>query len=377
MDGLKWDAVKSGIFSLERLRGWMRSMMEESKQKKNEKVKKDSHAEMIDSFFGSHNKKDVNSYSNNSNNFKETEQLIDKILEKKSSSTQQNSQVPTNNKRNKENPIDADRKTSNMKPTSNQIKDPKPTVTHYEKEEIFEIAKPKEQKKSERKHSSYFNEGKKKIETPSEKKTFSKKLKPKKQKNDEKIKFSLNLPKINFSFGRNKEKKKITNKQKTKTGQQQKNIFNSSKKSQPIKSSGRIHGISQLKDEEEKTIENKKKNENKNDKQKNQKKTLFKSTFKSLNLLKKKNDEKKDKSSKNKRLPQPTAEKKEGKDKESTQQQQESYQGNDTIDQEVIKLLKITDDLLGQLPEETIEKFSQSDDFTLYEKVMKKYDIIK
>ncbi|MBS3778644.1 MAG: hypothetical protein KGY50_05090, partial [Candidatus Thermoplasmatota archaeon] len=48
-----------------------------------------------------------------------------------------------------------------------------------------------------------------------------------------------------------------------------------------------------------------------------------------------------------------------------------------TIDEDVIHLLKITDELLGKLPEDVIEDFSQSDDFILYEKVMKKYDIIK
>ena len=43
------------------------------------------------------------------------------------------------------------------------------------------------------------------------------------------------------------------------------------------------------------------------------------------------------------------------------------------LDEDVIKVLLITDDLLGNLPEDVIEKFAQSEDFKLYEKVMSKY----
>jgi len=42
------------------------------------------------------------------------------------------------------------------------------------------------------------------------------------------------------------------------------------------------------------------------------------------------------------------------------------------IDEDVRKLLSITDELLGKLPEEVIEEFAASDDFVLYQKVMNK-----
>jgi len=42
---------------------------------------------------------------------------------------------------------------------------------------------------------------------------------------------------------------------------------------------------------------------------------------------------------------------------------------------DVSKVLKITDDLLGELPESTIEKFSRSDDFELYRKVLKEHGV--
>ena len=43
------------------------------------------------------------------------------------------------------------------------------------------------------------------------------------------------------------------------------------------------------------------------------------------------------------------------------------------VDDDVIKVLLMTDDLLGNLPEEVIDKFVQSEDFKLYEKVLSKY----
>ena len=45
------------------------------------------------------------------------------------------------------------------------------------------------------------------------------------------------------------------------------------------------------------------------------------------------------------------------------------------LDEDVRKLLAIVDDLLGELPDETIKKFAESEDFSLYEKIMKKYNI--
>ncbi|MBN2603518.1 MAG: hypothetical protein JXA91_05260 [Candidatus Thermoplasmatota archaeon] len=45
------------------------------------------------------------------------------------------------------------------------------------------------------------------------------------------------------------------------------------------------------------------------------------------------------------------------------------------LDDEIKKLLNITDELLGKLPNEVIDEFAQSEDFKLYEKVMSKYKI--
>jgi hypothetical protein len=44
-----------------------------------------------------------------------------------------------------------------------------------------------------------------------------------------------------------------------------------------------------------------------------------------------------------------------------------------TSDTDLIKVLLLTDELLGKLPEEVIDDFVQSDDFKLYEKVLSKY----
>ena len=41
----------------------------------------------------------------------------------------------------------------------------------------------------------------------------------------------------------------------------------------------------------------------------------------------------------------------------------------------ILGLIGLTDDLLGNLPDEVIEKFAQSEDFKLYEKVINKYKI--
>ena len=43
------------------------------------------------------------------------------------------------------------------------------------------------------------------------------------------------------------------------------------------------------------------------------------------------------------------------------------------VDDDVIKVLLMTDDLLGNLPEDVIDKFAKSEDFKLYEKVISKY----
>jgi hypothetical protein len=43
------------------------------------------------------------------------------------------------------------------------------------------------------------------------------------------------------------------------------------------------------------------------------------------------------------------------------------------FDEDLIKVLLMTDELLGKLPEKVIDEFSQSKEFTLYEKVLSKY----
>ncbi len=43
------------------------------------------------------------------------------------------------------------------------------------------------------------------------------------------------------------------------------------------------------------------------------------------------------------------------------------------VDDDVIKVLLMTDDLLGNLPDDVIDKFAKSEDFKLYEKVISKY----
>ncbi len=43
------------------------------------------------------------------------------------------------------------------------------------------------------------------------------------------------------------------------------------------------------------------------------------------------------------------------------------------VNDDVIKVLLIIDDLLGELPESVINRFAQSKDFELYKKVIIKY----
>jgi hypothetical protein len=45
------------------------------------------------------------------------------------------------------------------------------------------------------------------------------------------------------------------------------------------------------------------------------------------------------------------------------------------VDADIQQVLRITDNLLGNLPEEKIRQFAQSKDFQLYEKVLTKYKI--
>ena len=55
-------------------------------------------------------------------------------------------------------------------------------------------------------------------------------------------------------------------------------------------------------------------------------------------------------------------------------QDQESF-AQYSLDDDVKKILSITDELLAQLPDQVIEDFASSEDFQLYQKVMSKYQI--
>lgn len=63
------------------------------------------------------------------------------------------------------------------------------------------------------------------------------------------------------------------------------------------------------------------------------------------------------------------------KSKNSTEEKTKTVGSRTLLDEDIKKLLVIMDDLLGELPEDIIKKFVESDDFLLYERVMKKYNI--
>jgi len=45
------------------------------------------------------------------------------------------------------------------------------------------------------------------------------------------------------------------------------------------------------------------------------------------------------------------------------------------LDEDLKKFLSIVDNLLGKLPEDVIQEFAESEDFLIYERVMKKYNV--
>ncbi len=63
------------------------------------------------------------------------------------------------------------------------------------------------------------------------------------------------------------------------------------------------------------------------------------------------------------------------KSKKIVEEKTDTVEDKTLLDEDVKKLLVIVDDLLGELPDEVIKKFVESDDFLLYEKVMRKYNI--
>jgi len=54
---------------------------------------------------------------------------------------------------------------------------------------------------------------------------------------------------------------------------------------------------------------------------------------------------------------------------------QAKIQSATVVDEDLRKLLKVLDQMLGQLPEDAIERFSKSDDFTLYERILDRLKI--
>jgi len=62
----------------------------------------------------------------------------------------------------------------------------------------------------------------------------------------------------------------------------------------------------------------------------------------------------------------------EEKDKQATKKETTEQKREGIVTDDVKKVLKVTDDLLGNLPDDVIEKFSKSKDFQLYKKVIKK-----
>jgi dipeptide/tripeptide permease len=62
------------------------------------------------------------------------------------------------------------------------------------------------------------------------------------------------------------------------------------------------------------------------------------------------------------------------KDKTPLQQEQKKVEVP-VVDEDIKKVLKITDELLGNLPDDVINKFAKSQEFELYERVLNKYKV--
>ena len=333
-------------------------MFEENNQKKKEKEHKDSSDEMIDSFFGSHNRDKKT--EDQDHDFEETEQLIDKIIGEDSTPSDKHNSIDHENNFSENEKSSAEEQ--EFSENNDSFEDKNQEVNQHPKEEIFEIDKPTKQKLPENNHSSKPNE----LLEKKEGNTFfkGKRDESKGKDKDGKIKFSITLPKFNIKFGKKEIQKEKNLIEKKKNNDQKQpdypenNILDKMEKS--AKSIGRMHGLNKLQDQSEQK-ENAKRKQPVGQPQK-EKRSLFrsknKSKDKSFHLFKSKP---------------------ENISKESVEKQLDTDQTKEdaVVDEEIIKLLKITDDLLGKLPDEVIEEFSQSEDFSLYEKVMKKYEIVK
>lgn len=402
-------------------------MVEEFEQERKQKKNKDSSADKIDSFFDSHNLDTASSDQFNDKDFEHTEKMIDQLLEKDSSSIKQSGSLKPkvevydkeehsikedsdtadnyhgkesfDNQEN-EQPVHTkecdDKFTEKNDPTFSEEKSEfkefseyngedqqqkEPILPSQDKEEIFEIDRPHQseipQKTKVQKH--HFFEKKEKTKTIFG--STPKNKQKKEKKSTEKNAFSFHLPKLNLNLSLNKDKtKNESHFFKPKSNEQNKKKEELKNSKNPVdassdSSSGRIHGLNQINEVQEETKKNEKTPSLKSEEKK---KSLFNSPQSSFNLFKKKES----KSSKTKKKQgqsedQQTKENVENELIEKPQKMADHNRSSGGIDEDVIQLLKITDDLLGKLPDEIIEEFSQSEDFTLYEKVMQKYDILE
>lgn len=348
-------------------------MMEEMDQEKKQKKNKYSSTEKIDSFFGSHDLDQLHDHKKYEKNFKETERLIDKVIDNNSSTEDQETMKPSVKI------VDGQNKQSQEEqPVSSYEHDDQiniPEFQSFEKEELFEVDHPEKQiaaQKKRHEHKIIKQKEKTKILIGRKQKKDNKEQSSQQKKDT----FSFHLPKLNIKLsGTKKKSKKDTNPVEQQVEDKVKQVKNeqispSSIETKIEATNGRIHGLTQVNqtNNEAPPVKQQEKEERK------QSKTLSNSNKKSFSLFKRKKTRKPSKVPATKQ-PSQQSEEREIPKKIDTEKMQ--FLSSDEIDEEVIHLLKITDDLLGKLPDDVIEEFSQSDDFILYEKVMKKYNIIE
>jgi len=351
-------------------------MIEENEQKKKNKENKNSSAEMIDSFFGSRNLDNEQKNQNQHHDFKETEHLIDKVLDESSTSDNESNLSDTEVDFFEKEKEDTSLQETESSENSDSFENKNQSFNQHPKEEIFEIDRSIDQKQNDKKPSTVNTQ----FENNQKTNHINKKAnQSNNQQKNGKIKFSLNLPKINIRFKGKKQKKSSVDQTKNSQNQEQNGfsedntLTNTEKSSQ---STGRIHGLNKIiKDDPQNNIMKQKQSFKK---PKKQKKSLFKSPNTSFHFFKNKTESEAKKPKKEQIAKENDFEEKTQKKPGFSSSPPNSTSNEETtVDEDLIKLLKITDDLLGKLPEEVIEEFSQSEDFSLYEKVMKKYDIVK
>ena len=354
-------------------------MAEESEQIKKQKREQQSPTDKIDSFFGSHDFKKEQSNQYNKSDVHETEQLIDKILNNKSSPSKQNDSLSPSVEIVEKTPVHHEHTSVVPKEISNNHEDLhkwNPVIESHEKEDIFELDLPEMTKPSEKQKEVH-------VENSQEKKSltfFKQNDKPKNNQSPKKNSFSIHLPKLNLKLKKSTKESKIESHQKEQTVEF-KEVTHHQTKPLEEKNKSEIDTINRYENAESfDTVDepNKKKLLKTNKPNEKKKTSFFKSSDKSHSLFKKKTQGNQTKTET-------------GKQESTNQKEHEPVQpasdGNEpsvkvetnhgSVDNDLIQLLKITDDLLGKLPDEVIEEFSQSEDFALYEKVMKKYDILK